>query len=86
MDKVLAELDALNVRLSLGGRLWDRLLRAGLPQEVPFDTLKIDKSFIHDMTTKSDDSALVRAIIQMAHSLSLQVIAEGVETRRNLIS
>ena len=41
--------------------------------------LKIDKSFIHDMTTKADNSALVRAIIQMAHSLSLEVIAEGVE-------
>jgi len=79
MDKVLAELDALNVRLSVDdfGTGYSAL---GYLKKYPFDTLKIDKSFIHDMTTKSDDSALVRAIIQMAHSLSLQVIAEGVET------
>ena len=77
-DKVLAELDAMNVRLSVDdfGTGYSAL---GYIKRYPFDTLKIDKSFIHDMTTKADDSALVCAIIQMAHSLSLEVIAEGVE-------
>ena len=77
-DKVLAELDAMNVRLSVDdfGTGYSAL---GYLKKYPFDTLKIDKSFIHDMTTKADNSALVRAIIQMAHSLSLEVIAEGVE-------
>jgi EAL domain-containing protein (putative c-di-GMP-specific phosphodiesterase class I) len=46
----------------------------------PIDTLKIDRSFIADLTENPEDAALTVAIITMAHSLDLKVIAEGVET------
>ncbi|HCT98934.1 MAG TPA: diguanylate cyclase [Methylococcaceae bacterium] len=46
----------------------------------PIDTLKIDQSFIKEITTSSDDSAIASTIIAMAHNLRLNVIAEGVET------
>jgi len=50
----------------------------------PIDRLKIDRMFVNDSTTDSDDAALVMTIITMAHNLHLNVMAEGVETEEQL--
>jgi EAL domain-containing protein (putative c-di-GMP-specific phosphodiesterase class I) len=48
--------------------------------QYPFDTLKIDRCFISNITHGCTNAAIVKAIIEMAHSLCLEVVAEGVET------
>ncbi|MEG0786631.1 MAG: EAL domain-containing protein, partial [Comamonas sp.] len=47
----------------------------------PLDKIKIDRSFVKDTPQDADDVSLIKAIIQMAHSLSLRVVGEGVETK-----
>ncbi len=50
----------------------------------PIDILKIDRSFVRDLSTDADDASIVSAIINMGESLHLNVVAEGVETREQL--
>lgn len=53
-------------------------------QNLPVDTIKIDKSFVHKMLTDSGSAAIVRAVLQMAGHMGLRVVAEGVETEEQL--
>lgn len=53
-------------------------------RQYPFDVIKIDRSFINDISTSSADRELISASITMAHGLKLKVVAEGIETEEQL--
>jgi len=81
--RVLGELKAMGVEISLDdfgtGHSNLSYLRS-----LPIDVIKVDRSFVHDVTAAPQDVSITRAIITMAHSLQMKVLAEGVETEGQL--
>ena len=51
---------------------------------LPTDTLKVDRSFVGGMEERAGDNVIVRSIVELAHNLDRQVVAEGVETAAQL--
>lgn len=80
---VLRKLSALGVNVALvdpaiGGSILDSF------QKLPQYVMKIDRSFVRDATVDSDHAAIVQAVIKLARTMKLKVVAEGVETREQL--
>lgn len=82
-DEALQAIKKLGVRISIDdfGTGYSSL---GYLRRFPIDTLKIDRSFIHDIPSTKEDMEIAATIIAMAHNLNLTVLAEGVETEAQL--
>ncbi|HEX7568709.1 MAG TPA: EAL domain-containing protein [Anaerolineaceae bacterium] len=79
----LNELILLGVRISLDD-FGMRYSSLDYLKRFPIDTIKIDKSFVWDISNNPDDAAIASAIISVAHILKLNVVGEGVETKQQL--
>ena len=80
---ILDALSAMGVRIAVDdfGTGYSNL---SYLKRFPVNTLKLDRSFIHDLPDSADCSTIVSSVIRMAHGLHLQVVAEGVETLQQL--
>jgi diguanylate cyclase (GGDEF)-like protein len=78
--KTLGKLHQLGLKLSIDdyGTGFSSL---SYVKQLPVDELKIDKSFVMDMTDNENDAIIVRSTIELAHNLGLKVVAEGVDTK-----
>lgn len=76
---ILSRLDAMRIKLSIDdfGTGYSSL---GYLKRLPVDEVKIDRSFVSEMVLSRSDAAIVRATIDLAHNLGINVVAEGVET------
>jgi len=81
--KILAELKAIGISLSIDnfGTGYSSLAYFGY---LPINSVKIDRSIVQDLPDAADTAAITRAIIAIAHSLKLNVVAEGVESEEQL--
>ena len=82
--QVLRALKSLGVRIALDdfGTGYSSL---SYMKRFPIDALKIDQSFVRDMTTDADDASIVSAVINMGRSLHMGVVAEGIQTHDQLL-
>jgi diguanylate cyclase (GGDEF)-like protein len=85
LRELLGRLRALGLRFSIDdfGTGYSNL---GYLKRFDVEKLKIDQSFVKRMTSDADDEGIVRAIVQMSHSLRLQAVAEGIEDAQALAS
>ena len=81
--EILSHIDALGIKLTIDdfGTGYSSLMYL---KQLPVTKIKIDKSFVIQMTTDENDATIVRATIDLAHDLGLEVVAEGIETHASM--